>query len=189
MIGGWHHRNDHNHGKKDFIKWFLNSYTLAKREAAWLLTYLASNEKLLEKVHFVDDIHDLPKSILISTECVTMTPFKFYKNNRVTPDVETAFLDIRSNPDEHIFIGLYFKDREHSPEYAAVLEGNKMERQNMVKDSLLELFAEMVLDQATFQFTKEKLYIAIDEALQKGDKEEFIKLTEQLNELLKDVEE
>ena len=173
--------------KKDFIKWFLNSYTLAKREAAWLLTYISSNENLLERVHFVDDIHDLPKTILISTECVTMTPFKFYKNNRVTPDVETAFLDIRSNPAEDIYIGLYFKDREHSPEYTAVLEGNPMERPNVVKDSLLELFAEMVLDQAVLQFNREKLYIAIDEALQKGNRAEFIKLSEQLNHLLKNA--
>ncbi|KXG43625.1 hypothetical protein U473_06050 [Tepidibacillus decaturensis] len=65
--------------KKDFIKWFLSSYTLAKKEAAWLLTYIASNDKILEKVHFVEDIHDLPKSLFISSECVTLTPFKFYK--------------------------------------------------------------------------------------------------------------
>lgn len=171
--------------KKEFIKWFLNSYTLTKKEAAWLITYLASNDKLLEKVHFVDDIHGLPKAILISTECVTMTPFKFYKNNRVTPDVETAFLNIRSNPEEDIYIGLYFKDRDTSPEYAAVLEVNPMERQNLVKDNLLELLAELVLDQAIRDFNKKKLYEAIDAALMKGDKENFIELTNQLNDLLK----
>lgn len=170
--------------KRDFIHWFLDNYTLSKKEATWLLTYLASNDKFLERIHFVEDIHDLPKSILISTECVTMTSFKFYKNSRVTPDVETAFLDIRSNPDEDIYIGLFFKDRESSPEYAAILEGNPMERQNLVKDSLLELLAEMTLDEAVRVFNKDKLHKEIDQALIIGDKNKFMELTEQLNKII-----
>ena len=170
--------------KKVFIKWFLNSFKLAKKEAVWLITYLTSDDKLLEKVHFVDDLHGLTKAILISTECVNLTPFKFYKNNRVTPDIETAFLDIRSNPKEDIYICLYFKARDTSPEYAAVLEVNPMEKQNLVKDTLLELMAEMVLDKAINDFNKKKLYESIDLALKNGDKELFLKLTKQLNLLL-----
>jgi len=169
--------------KKEFIKWFLNSYTLSKREAAWFITYLASNDKILERVHFVNDIQGLPKVVLISTECVTMTPFKFYKNNRVTPDVETAFLDIRSNPEEDVYVGLYFKDRDTSPEYAAILEVNPMEKQNLVKDMFLELLAELALDHSILEFQKEKLYAAIDEALLTGDKVRFLDLTSQLNKL------
>lgn len=171
--------------KKDFIKWFLDTYSFTKREVAWLFSYLASNDKLMEKVHFVDNVHHLPKAILVSTDCVTMTPFKFYKNDRVTPDVETAFLDIRSNPDEEIYIGLVFKDRESSLEYAAVLEVNPMEKQNLVKDTLLELMAELVLDQMEHEFNKKQLYRAIDEALITGNKDKFIELTKQLRELLK----
>lgn len=174
--------------KKEFIKWFLNSYKVTKREAAWLISYLASNDSLLEKVHFVDDIHNLPKAILISTDCVTMTPFKFYKNNRVTPDVEAAFSDIRENPEEDIYIGLFFKDRDTSPEYAAILEVNPMEKQNIVRDSLLELVAEIVLDKSIRSFNKEKLYEAIDNALINDDKKTFIELTNQLNKLI-EVEE
>ncbi len=171
--------------KKEFIRWFLKSYRLSKKESAWLITYLASNDKILEKVHFVDQIHNLPKVIVISTECVTMTPFKFYKHNRVTPDVETAFLDIRSNPQEDIYMGLFFKDRENSPEYAAVLEVNPMEKQNLLKDTLLGLLAEMVLDEAVREFNKKSLYEAIDEALLNSDKNKFIMLTNQLNDILK----
>ncbi len=170
--------------KKEFIKWFLNSYTLSKKEAAWLITYISSKENLLEKVHFVNDIIGLPKAILISTDCVTMTPFKFYKNNRVTPDVETAFLDIRSNPDEDIYIGLFFKERDTSPEYANVLEGNPMEKQKLVKNNLLELMAELSLDQAIREFNKKKLYEAIDTALSKGDRKIFYELTDELNKVL-----
>lgn len=172
--------------KKAFINWFLENYTIAKREAAWLLTYIASNHQLLEKAHFVEDVQGLPKSIQIATECVTMTPFKFYKNNRVTPDVETAFLDIRSNPDEEIYIGLFFKNRDQSPEYATILEGNPMEKQKLIKDSLLDLMAELVLDHSIRTHTKEKLYQEIDQALADGDKKRFLLLTQQLNLILKE---
>ncbi|KXG43624.1 IDEAL domain-containing protein [Tepidibacillus decaturensis] len=63
-----------------------------------------------------------------------------------------------------------------------------MERQNLVKDSLLDLMAEMVLDKAVRQFNKEQLYAAIDVALIKGDKETFIELTNQLKQLLNEEE-
>jgi len=172
--------------KKEFIKWFLDSYTLSKKEAAWLITYISSKESLLEKVHFVRDIIGLPKAILISTECVSMTPFKFYKNNRVTPDVETAFLDIRSNPEEDIYIGLFFKERDTSPEYASVLEVNPMEKQKIIKGNLLELMAELTLDQAVREFNQKKLYEAIDSALLQGDKTKFLELTEKLNKIEND---
>lgn len=172
--------------KKEFIKWFLNSYTLSKKEAAWLITYISSKENLLERVHFVNEIVGLPKAILISTECVAMTPFKFYKNNRVTPDVEAAFLDIRSNPEEDIYIGLFFKERDTSPEYANVLEVNPMEKQKLVKDNLLELMAELLLEQAIKEFNKKKLYEAIDLTLLNGDKKRFFELTNKLNKVVND---
>ncbi len=170
--------------KKEFIRWFLDTYSFVKKEVAWLLTYLTSDEKLLKNIHFVEDIHNLPKAILISTDCVTATPFKFYKNNRVTPDVESAFLDIRSNPEEELYIGLLFKDRDASLEYAAVLEVYPMEKQNLMKDTLLELLAELVLDQSVREFNKKQLYRLIDDTLQNGNKERFIELTNLLNGLL-----
>lgn len=170
--------------KKTFIKWFLDNYELQKKEATWLLSYLASDERLLERVHFIDNFHNLPKTILMSTKCIQMTPFKFYKHKRVTREVEKAFYDIRSNPHEDIYIGLFFKDRAVCPEYAAVLEGNPMDKQNVVQDSLLSLMAEIVLEQSLQEYRKKKLYEQIDEALAIGDEETFLKLTEELKELL-----
>ncbi|GAB7387536.1 ReoY family proteolytic degradation factor [Bacillaceae bacterium] len=172
--------------KKHFLKWFLRRYEPQKKEAVWLLNYLLANDKLLEKVHFIDNFKNLPKTILISTKCVDMTPFKFYKNKKVTPDVEKAFHDIRSNPDEDIYIGLFFKDKDRSPEYAAVLEGNPMERQDVVHDVVLELMAEIVLDRALRSFKREKLYQEIDRALAEGNKEAFLALTEELRALSAD---
>ncbi|WP_054949635.1 ReoY family proteolytic degradation factor [Numidum massiliense] len=170
--------------KKAFIKWFLHNYELQKKEAAWLLSYLASDGQLLARVHFIDSFRHLPKIVLMATKCTQMTPFKFYKHKRVTREVERAFYDIRANPHEDIYIGLFFKDRATCPEYAAVLEGNPMERQNVVQDSLLSLLAEITLEQSLKSYRKKKLYEQIDAALAEGDEEAFLTLTEELRALL-----
>ncbi|WP_309544776.1 YpiB family protein [Thermoactinomyces intermedius] len=65
--------------KKSFIHWFLENYDLQKKEAAWLLGYLHSNDRLLEKVRFVDHVRNLPKSMIISSCCSKMVPFRFTK--------------------------------------------------------------------------------------------------------------
>jgi uncharacterized protein YpiB (UPF0302 family) len=44
--------------KKDFIHWFLNHYSLKRREAVWILNYLISHESILDNLHFVEDVKD-----------------------------------------------------------------------------------------------------------------------------------
>ncbi|BCU81805.1 UPF0302 protein YpiB [Polycladomyces abyssicola] len=170
--------------KKEFIEWFLTHYELQKREASWLLCYLSSEERLLQRVHFVDNLRGLPKTLLISTRCSQMPAFRFQKNRRVHTDVETAFYDIRSYPDEEIYIGLSFKGRATCPEYAAVLEGNPMEKPDLVQEPMLSLMAEMILDKAVQEFQKKHLYRQIDQALAEGNKAAFLQLTEEWKNLL-----
>jgi uncharacterized protein YpiB (UPF0302 family) len=113
-----------------------------------------------------------------------MIPFRFTKNKRVGTDVETAFYDIRTNPNEEVYIGLHFKDRAACPEYAAILEGNPMEKHDLVQDHLLSLFAEIILDQAVKEFQRKELYKRIDHALQARDEETFLRLSEQWVKIL-----
>jgi uncharacterized protein YpiB (UPF0302 family) len=172
--------------KKEFIHWFLGHHELRKREVAWLLSYLSSKEELLAKVHFVEHVSLLPKSIIISTKCSDMPPFQFSRKKRVGTDVEAVFYDLQLFPNEDIYIGLYFQDRTSCPKFAAVLEGNPMERQDLVQDQLLSLFAEMLLDQAVRQFQKKQLYAKIDESLENQDKDTFLKLSQELRKLLEE---
>jgi uncharacterized protein YpiB (UPF0302 family) len=174
--------------KKQFIKWFLENYELQNREAEWLLQYLCSNDKLLERVHFIDNFKNLPKTILMSTKCVQMTPFKFYKNKRVTSDVEKAFLDIHNHPDEDVYIGLFFRERKTCPEYAAVLESNPAEQGAESVDALVGLQAELILDEAVRRYRKEQLIFLIDEALDRGDRERFMQLSEEWRQWKKEEE-
>lgn len=119
----------------------------------------------------------------MSTKCVQMTPFKFYKNRRVTSDVEKAFLDIHNHPNEDIYIGLFFKDRNVSAEYAVVLENNPVDVSRET-DALLSLQAELVLDMAVREYRLAKLYEQIDLALDRRDKLWFAELTTELKQMM-----
>jgi uncharacterized protein YpiB (UPF0302 family) len=55
-----------------------------------------------------------------------------------------------------------------------------MGKMNVQTDTLLNLFAEMVLDESIRQFKERHLYTQIDKALAAGDKQTFIALTTEL---------
>lgn len=169
--------------KRNFLEWFLQSYELQKRESAWLLTYLMSDEKLLERVRFVDDTVSPNRSIFMSTKCVQEISFRFSKGTLVTTDVERAFHDIRLNPEEDIYLKLSFERSESCPEYAAVREVDPMEKYNITSNSWYSLLAEMVLDEAIETFQKEKLYQQINQSLEDQNKEEFLLLSRRWAEL------
>ncbi|GAA0360478.1 ReoY family proteolytic degradation factor [Bacillus horti] len=163
--------------KRTFLDWFLNTFELQKKECAWLLTYLKSDDTLLEKVRFVDELIPNQKSIFMSTTCTSDISFKFNKKTFMTTDVERAFHDIRLHPEEYIYLKLTFKKAESSPEYAAVREVNPMEKYNTTSNSWYSLLAEMVLDEAIEKYQKEQLYQQIEMSLKQNDKESFLRLS------------
>lgn len=173
--------------KRNFLTWFLQNYILAKRESAWMLSYLRAKDELLERVHFVDEIHTEKRCILISTTCSPEgIPFQFFKKEFYTTELERAFQDIRTNPTEDIYIFLSFANSEKSPQFAAVREVINMEKQYPHTNSWYSLIAEMVLDEAKESFQKQALYHQIDLALDRQDRQQFMQLTKKLTQLLKE---
>ncbi|MFN7252220.1 MAG: ReoY family proteolytic degradation factor [Anaerobacillus sp.] len=169
--------------KKDFLKWFLNNYQLKRRECAWLLNYLMSDDDLMEKVHFVESAEYCPKSLIISANDVDSIPFSFQKRQHVTMDAEKSFHDIRLNKEEEIYIQLNFKDAKKNPQYVSVLEDNPFIPIDKDTEKLFSLFADLIIDQAKYQFEKKRLLQLIDEALDTGDKDNFLKYSEMLRNL------
>lgn len=58
-----------------------------------------------------------------------------------------------------------------------------MAKMSMIYDALLDLHAEMILDQALAEFKKKQIYEAIDQALVRGDEAGFLKWTQELKAL------
>ncbi len=164
--------------KKQFIKWFLERYELRNPEAEWLLQYLASNDQLLAKVHFTEQFKNSQKSLLMSTTCVQMTGFKFYKNKRVTSDVEKAFLDVHSHPEEDVYITLYYKERSDCVHYAAVIETTQEPiRKATPTDILIGLQVDLLLDHIEQTHHIKRLLTSINQALDEGDRDVFMELS------------
>ncbi|RXT13928.1 YpiB family protein [Ammoniphilus sp. CFH 90114] len=171
--------------KKEFIRWFLSKFQLKKKEGSWLFNYMLSDERLLERVHFTDDLRNRDKTMIISTVCSQATPFQFQKSTKIYYDVERAFHDIRLNPEEDVFISLYFKDRLLCPQYLAVLEGRPMESPRITQDDVMSLMAEIVMDKAIRKQRLKVLYDEIDRSLAEGNQSRFLELTGEWNELRK----
>ncbi|MDI3327328.1 MAG: YpiB family protein [Alicyclobacillaceae bacterium] len=167
--------------KKQFLHWFLVHYELQSREAGRLLRYISNQDRLLRRVHFTDDLDGLPKTLLISTKCVSMIPFRFYKNKRVTSDVAEAFRDIQGNPDEELFVGLFFRNRATCPEYAAVRERWIMSSEET--SFLLELQADWVLDEVHRRWLYRYWMDQVDRALQCGDRALFFRAAGEIRRL------
>ncbi|MBM7584339.1 uncharacterized protein YpiB (UPF0302 family) [Bacillus pakistanensis] len=169
--------------KKDFIRWFLNRYQLKRRECVWILNYLMSHDQLMKKVHFVEEAQYCPRGLVMSTHCVEDVPFRFYKENIMTTDAEKSFHDIRLNRDEDIYIQLNFNKANASYQYAAVLEDNPFMPKYLQINEKDRIIAEQLLEHSIETFHKEKLLKAIDDSLDRQDKDEFERLAKKLSEL------
>lgn len=167
--------------KKHFLRWFLANYQLQSREAEMLVRYMMTRENVLRRVHFVDNFRHLPRVIVVSTTCVQVAPFRYYRRNKpVSTDVEQAFLDLYQHPDEEIYVGLFFKERATSAAYAAVLEETTTAELEPAVKELITLQAEWIIDQSLRNFQRLQLMEAVDEALDKGDRQAFIEACKQL---------
>lgn len=167
--------------KKHFLRWFLANYQLQSREAEMLMRYMMTRENVLRRVHFVENFRQLPRVIVVSTSCVPVAPFRYYRRNKpVSTDVEQAFLDLYQHPDEDIYVGLFFKDRATSPAYASVLEESTATELEPAVKEMITLQAEWIIDQALRTFQRGRLMDTVNQALDSGNRDAFLEASRQL---------
>lgn len=167
--------------KKEFVRWFLKRYDMKRRECVWILNYIVGHDDLLERIHFVEEAHFCPRAMVMSTTDSSGIPFRFYKGNIMTADAEKSFHDLRLNADEEMYIQLNFPKIPPNPAYLAVLEDNPYIPRYLQSNYGDREVAEQLLDASMKGFQKETLLKQIDDAIDVGDKELFLQLTEQLN--------
>lgn len=167
--------------KKNFIMYFLNNYQLKRRESIWIFNYLATHDKVLENVHFVEDAKFCDRSLFMSTHCVDAIPFRFFKGDHMSTDGEKAFNDIKLNRDERLFVELQFKNRYKDDLYVSVLEDNPFTNNN-VNDPEIIREAKEFLDHSIDNFKEKQMLKQIDDALDNRDERLFVKLTNRFKE-------
>ncbi|MCL1631827.1 YpiB family protein [Sporolactobacillus sp. CPB3-1] len=169
--------------KKTFLRWILDRRLLTNREIIWLLHYLMSNDQLLARIHIVDDVSELNRSMTISDFRENDRIFRYVKETVETNDPEKAFHDLRMNQDEAVYLQLNIDSVRRSPIYFSVLEENPHSSADVHEK--YGQFAEHAADEAELAFTINRLNLAINEALDNGDKELFYLLSKQLKEVRK----
>lgn len=169
--------------KQSFIKWFLQHYKMKRRESKWILEYLVDNGVFLKNVHFVRDVKNCPKAIIISSVCSDGLPFIFYKESIITEDFEKLFHDLRLNQYEPLYIKLNFYNSIQNALYVSILEENPhlpKDLEVMKKDSSE---ADRILQHTLIQNQTHSLKQRIDLALDKTDKTYFMELVKELKGL------
>ena len=174
--------------KKDFVRWFLKRYKLKRRECVWILNYLLSHDNLLNNVHFTDEAHYCPRSMVMSTSGTESIPFRFYKGNLMTADAEKSFHDLRLHPEDKMYIQLNFPSSHSCANYASVREENPFLPSYLQVSESDRKVAERLLEESAAAISVELLMKRVDEALDANDKERFIELSAMLHQLEKTKE-
>lgn len=167
--------------KKHFLRWFLANYQLESREAEMLIRYMMTRENVLRRVHFVENFRQLSRVIVVSTSCVSVAPFRYYRRNKpVSTDVEQAFLDLYQHPDEEVYVGLFFKDRANCNAYSSVVEELGSSELEPAMKEMVALQADWIIEQALRTYQRLKLMELVNAALDAGDRQGFYEASRQL---------
>ena len=167
--------------KKNFLTWMVNHVSFSRREVFWILNYLANHEAILSNVHFVEGANQANRGLQISDLSFDGEPMKLFLEGKEFTDTDQIFHEIRLNWKRPLYVECLFENAWQTKEYLMVLEDNPFASWN---DSISEEDLELVE-----QYLKEKeqaahlkmLYLQIDQALEKGDKDAFLELSDEVN--------
>src|SRR5690625_5246986 len=126
--------------KKQFLQWFISHYTVNIKEVNWFFEELLEDERALFYLHFVQQIEDCPKGIIISTQTMDDLSFKFFKGSVETSDVYTAYHELNLYHEEKFYIKVNFPHKHYHPLYRAVLEEETLllEKDKIYAENLLQ---------------------------------------------------
>ncbi|WP_227766868.1 YpiB family protein [Zhaonella formicivorans] len=150
---------------RDFLYWFLDTQRLKWPNTAKVLEYILKNESILEKVELVDDIRFYRNALMVSGRGTVTFPFVLRLDGKYIHDVEEALQALASAN----FYKLYVKLSYSKDYYQGVVSKKrvwKVKRAGKKK-----------------KIAYQKLMLLIDAALDRRDREEFYRLTKQLQRL------
>ncbi|MDT2756759.1 ReoY family proteolytic degradation factor [Enterococcus asini] len=170
--------------KKSFLDWLIQNVTFNRREVSWILNYLANHEAILANVHFVEHAEATKRGIVIRDLSVVGEALTLYLEGKSFTDSDQIFHEIRLNWKEPMYIECFFANSWEHPSYLSILEDNPYLTWNESIDQEILTAIDDYLAAEERQAQVQKLYQQIDEALEKGDKETFFHLSQEVNEVL-----
>lgn len=171
--------------KKIFIKWLLKSHKMKNHKCDGMLNYLLTHDEALNRVRFMEEAHYCQRAMEMSATDSESIPFRFYIGNLMTADTEKSFQDMKINPDKELCIQINFLGKYESAEYLAVLEENEylpeyLKKLNAKLSEDVSEDIESLVSVIIARSNRHVLINEIDRALDCGDKELFMQLSEML---------
>lgn len=170
--------------KKNFLNWFVTHASFSRREVCWILNYLANHEAILNNVHFVENADATNRGLQIRDLTVQGEPLKLFLQGKTFEDSDQIFHEIRLNWKEPLYIECLFENTWDSSSYLAILEDNPFMKwnENIDADVLESINQFLATEEQRAQI--KQLYEEIDQALEMGDEETFLRLSEAVNKKL-----
>ena len=170
--------------KKNFLTWMVNHVSFSRREVFWILNYLANHEAILSNVHFVERANQTNRGLQISDLSFDGEPMKLFLEGKEFNDTDQIFHEIRLNWKRPLYVECLFENAWQTREYLMILEDNPFASW---EDSISEEDAELIEN-----YFKEKeqearlkmIYTQIDQALESKDKDAFLALSDEVNQLM-----
>lgn len=166
--------------KKEFLSWLVNQQAFSRREIIWILNYLTNHEAILMNVRIVEKADKTTRGLMIQSGD-NHRPMILSLEGKEFHDPDQIFHEIRMNWKKDLFLECRFPEAWQEPLYLKVLEDNPFASWNEV-DEEIDQEITAFLEQEAQAHEKADLLREIDEALESGDQETFIRLSEQLKQ-------
>lgn len=170
--------------KKNFLNWLVANTSFSRKEVIWILNYLANHEAILKNVHFVENADAADRGLQIRDLSVGGQPLRLFIESKEFNDSEQIFHEIRLNWKEPLYLECLFENAWDNPGYLSILEDNPYKKWNEAIDPQILDAVDDFIQQEEQEARIKRLYMEIDEALEKGDKERFKTLSDEVNEAL-----
>ena len=170
--------------KKKFLNWLVSHETFARREVSWILNYLSNHETILKNVHFIEHSEKTPRGLCIQTSKNNGEPMSLFLEGSVFVDSDQIFHEIRLNWKKPLYLECRFEKSWENQLYLSVLEDNPFYRWNETMDEQMLQRVDEFFNQKNLEAQVAELYQKIDQALEAEDQEAFIKLSNEVNQLL-----
>ncbi|SDI98335.1 ReoY family proteolytic degradation factor [Salimicrobium halophilum] len=173
--------------KKRFLRWFLKSHKLKKREGRWILNYLLGEDRALKNVKFIEHAEFCPRGLYLSCHGTKGAPLTFFKGKIRTTDGDKSFHDLRMNLADPIYLELDYKESQRCSRLALVKEENPYLPEDYYVNEEEKGKASQWLDLQLLIQQKEQLSIQIDQAIDNRDETRFRELSTQYVEVEKRI--
>lgn len=170
--------------KKNFLTWMVNHVSFSRREVFWILNYLANHEAILKNVHFVERANQANRGLQISDLSFDGEPMKLFLEGKEFNDTDQIFHEIRLNWKRPLYVECLFENAWQTREYLMILEDNPFASwEESISEEDAELI-EIYFKEKEQEARLKMIYTQIDQALENKDKDAFLALSDEVNQLM-----